>query len=265
MPGRLRGSFRSGNLAEHLGLLLLKGIAAVAEVTRPEDVGLDAVGTLLRRDDDGNHYAEDSFVVQLKAESSTSIEYEGHELEWFIEQTQPLLIGLVSLGNSQMSLYPTLFVNQAVFSLHAKKVKIHFGASELPPFLPGQKWAPWREEAEDGATVWLGAPLLRWTLKDLVSHDWAIRTYRTLKRFNALARRELELLSFGQCSVLDWSTNDADSVTSQLGMMKGHSDDLASVANRCAPCLHAIMLRAFWMRESGNPLMSSLLTLAVAL
>ncbi len=29
MPGRLRSSFRSGNLAEHLGLLLLKGIAAV--------------------------------------------------------------------------------------------------------------------------------------------------------------------------------------------------------------------------------------------
>ncbi|NLS91164.1 MAG: hypothetical protein GXX96_03150 [Planctomycetaceae bacterium] len=46
MPGRRRSSFRSGDLAEHLGLLLLKGIAAVAEVARPEDVGLDAIATL---------------------------------------------------------------------------------------------------------------------------------------------------------------------------------------------------------------------------
>jgi len=39
MPGRLRTSFRSGNLAEQLGLLLLRGIAAVADVPRTEDVG----------------------------------------------------------------------------------------------------------------------------------------------------------------------------------------------------------------------------------
>jgi len=51
---------------------LLKGIAAVAEVTRPEDIGLDAIATLLRLDNDGNFYAEDSFVVQLKADSVTS-------------------------------------------------------------------------------------------------------------------------------------------------------------------------------------------------
>jgi len=69
MPGRLRTSFRSGNLAEDLGLLLLKGIAAVADVPRTEDVGLDAIATLLRRASDGNCYAEDGFVVQLKSYS----------------------------------------------------------------------------------------------------------------------------------------------------------------------------------------------------
>ena len=69
MPGRLRTSFRSGNLTEHLGLLLLKGIAAVADVPRTEDVGLDAFATLLRRASDGHCYAEDGFVVQLKSYS----------------------------------------------------------------------------------------------------------------------------------------------------------------------------------------------------
>jgi hypothetical protein len=266
MPGRIRTSFRSGNLSEHLGLLLLKGIAAVADVARPEDIGLDAIATLLRRDKDGNCYAEDSFLVQLKVASMTSIQYKGHELEWFVSQTQPLFIGLVSLAASQISLYPTLFVNHAVLSLHAKRVTIRFGASELPPFFRGQKWGAWAGEADDGATVWLGAPLLRWTLSDLVDNEWPARTYETLKRFIAVARRELELLSFGQCSVLDWSTNDTQTITSQSGMMKGHHDDLASLAGRCAPCLHAIMLQAFSMpADSGNSLTLSLLKLAAAL
>jgi len=67
MAGRLLGDCRSGNLAEHFGLLLLKGIATVAEVPRTEDVGLDTIASLHRRDNDGNCYAEDSFVVQLKS------------------------------------------------------------------------------------------------------------------------------------------------------------------------------------------------------
>ncbi len=266
MPGRLRSSFRTGNLTEHLGLLLLKGIAAVAEVARPEDIGLDAIATLLRRDDDGNCYAEDSFVVQLKSESAKNLKYQGHELEWFVGQSQPMFIGLVSLANSQISLYPTLFVNHAVLALHARKVTVRFGASDLPPFFAGQKWAAWKGESDHGATVWLGEPLLRWTLSDLVDQDWAKRTYDTLKLFLAVAHREIELLSFGQCSVLEWSTNDASSIKSQSGMMKGHPDDLESLADRCAPCFHAIMLSAMSMPDdSGNSLMISLITLAAAL
>src|SRR6516164_8976286 len=108
MAGRRRSSFRFGDLAEHLGLLLLKGIAAVAEVSRQEDVGLDAVASLLRRDDDGNCYAEDTFVVQLKSESVEKIEYEEHELTWFLGQTQPMFVGHVSLQESRISLYSTI-------------------------------------------------------------------------------------------------------------------------------------------------------------
>ena len=266
MPGRLRSSFRSGNLAEHLGLLLLKGVAAVADVARPEDVGLDAIATLLRRDSDGNCYAEDSFVVQLKAESEQVIKYEGHELEWFVNQSQPLFIGRISLADARISLYPTLFVNQAVLALHATNVTIRFGASQLPPFQRGQKQSPWHGEGDNGAIVWLGVPLLQWTLSDLTDYDWAARAYEILKRFIGIARREHELLSFGQSSVLDWSTNDAMSITSRSGMMKGYPNDLTSLAERCSPCLNAIMLQAFSMpAETGNSLMLALVKLAAAL
>lgn len=110
MSGRLRSSFRSGNLAEELGILLLKGVAAVADVSRPEDVGIDAVATLLRPDDDGNRYAEDSFIVQIKAESVGSIEYSGPELEWVTRQSLPMFVGRVSLKMRRISLFPTFNV-----------------------------------------------------------------------------------------------------------------------------------------------------------
>ena len=198
MPGRLQRDFRFGNLAEHLGVLLLKGIAAVADVSRPEDVGLDAIATLLRPDDDDNYYAEDTFVVQLKAASATSLKYEGHELEWLIGQSQPMFVGLVSLAESTIALYPTIHVNHAVLALHAEWVRVKFGVSDLPPFLMGQKWMAWKGEDNHGATVWLGEPLLRWTLDDIVHKEWINQTYGTLKRFLILARREIGLLGLGR-------------------------------------------------------------------
>jgi hypothetical protein len=131
MPGRLRTSYRFGNLAEHLGILLLKGIAAVAEVPRTEDVGLDAVANLLRRDQDGNCYAEDGFVVQLKSHSTTLIEYREHALSWLIGQSQPVFLGRVSLSDASISLYSTLRVNQAVFARGGKNIQVCFDKSTI--------------------------------------------------------------------------------------------------------------------------------------
>jgi len=263
MTGRRRSSFRSGDLAEHLGLLLLKGVAAVADVPRQEDVGLDAVASLLRRDKDGNCYAEDTFIVQLKSESKKVIEYQNHELSWFLGQSQPMFIGRVSLKNSRIALYPTVVVNQAVLALHAKRVAIQFGPSNIPGFYGMSSWAG---GSDDSATVWLGNPLLEWNLADIVEKAWLHSTYEMLKRFLELARREYELLSFGICSYLEWSTNDKDSIRPSFLMGKGHADKLPSVVERCMPGLQALFMLASEMPEKGrNPLLASLICLVSAL
>jgi hypothetical protein len=81
-----------------------------------------------------------------------------------------------------------------------------------------------------------------------------------------MARRESELLSFGQFSVLSWSTVELSSIKSTTGMMKRHPDDLQSIANRCVPGLHAIMFHVISMRDgAGQELMVPLLALAAAL
>jgi hypothetical protein len=265
VPGRLRSSFRSGNLAEHLGLLLLKGIAAVADVSRTEDVGFDAVASLLRRDEDGNCYAEDSFVVQLKSESATSLEYRDHELIWLLGQSQPMFIGLVSLRDSRISLYSTLYANQAVLALHAKQVTIRFGVSGLPPFL-GNNLA-WAGGPNHSATVWLGEPVLEWTLANLPDPEWSISAYEIMKRFLRIARREYELLAFGQCSQLGWAKNDRESIRSfHMIMMKGHTDDIHALARRCMPGLQALMMHSIAMPDqTGNSMMIPLIELAAAM
>jgi hypothetical protein len=248
MAGRLGANLRSGNMAEALGVLLLKGIAAVADVPRTEDVGLDAVASLLRYDD-GNCYAEDSFVVQFKAESVSEIEYSEHSLDWFFAQEQPMFMGRVSMARSSVALHPTIIVNQAVPALRAKKVTIKFGTSGLPALLEGNRFLPWAGGDNESVTVWLGEPLLEWSIVELTDRSWRERAYAILKHFIRLARRERELLSFGQWTALDWSTNDLASIKSGPLAMKGGPADLREVGQRCIPGLQALMLRALGLTD----------------
>lgn len=258
MPGRRRTSFRSGDLAEDLGIFLLKGIAVVAEVTRQEDIGLDAIATLLRRDVDGNSYAEDTFVVQFKSESEDEIEYRDHEFKWFVQQSLPMFIGRVSLSRSEIALHPTIFANQAIWSLHASDIRIRFGNSNLPPMLREQLRSPWTIYGEK-PTVWLGEPLLRWTAAELVDRDWCDAAYKTLKHFIPKVQRETTLLALGQSSVIEWSTNDEGSIKFKPGMMKGHPSNLQNVIDVCEPSLHALMLMALALPvTNGEPILRCL-------
>lgn len=252
MPGRLRTNIRSGNLTEHLGLLLLKGIAAVADVPRTEDIGLDAVATLLRRDPDGNCYAEDGFVVQLKAESEASMEYRDHQLSWFLAQSQPMFIGLVSRKAARISLYSTVHANQAALALHVKRITMFFRKSEHP--------YPWAGADENSASVWLGPPLLSWTLADMDDATWLESAYDILKRFLEIVRREYQLLSVGQFSAIRWSTNDRGSIQLAPLGMKWCLNDFRAVADQYMPGLNALLSHAMMMPEQrGNQLMTSLL------
>jgi hypothetical protein len=258
MVGRLRTNFRSGNLAENLGVLLLKGVAAVADVPRTEDVGLDAVANLLRRDDDGNSYAEDTFVVQLKSSSVASVEYSGHQLEWFRAQQQPMFFGCVSLKESSIALYPTVHGSQALNSLRAERLTFRFDCSQLG-------YAP-SEGDRNSAIVWLGVPLLKWTLADLQVTAWYMETYATLKRFLAITRREQALLSFHQCSHLSWDTNDKNSIRCPFTMYSPTPDSLPELVEKCRPCLHGLMAQAGGLpEETRDNLLMSLITLAAVL
>lgn len=261
MTARRLSSFRSGDIAEHLGLLLLKGIAAVAEVPRQEDFGSDAIANLLRYSDDGCCYAEDTFVVQLKSASQGEIRYREHELRWLLSQNQPLFIGLVSLAESQISLYSTLYVYPAVLAMSAESATLYLSPSTLPSVIDGYECQPWVGEDNNEVRVWLGEPVVKWTLKDIGDQSWRKVTYENLKQFISLARYERDLHSLGQSAAVSWRTNDAASLTSKFAMAKGlGSEGIQAQVDKCLPHLRALMMQcAFPSDETEQNLLSYIL------
>ena len=121
MVAILNEDYRGGNVKEDLGILLLKAFCAVSPVPRTEDVGIDAVATLLRRgpkrpDVEGNKgravlFAEDTFCVQLKSESvADEIKFEGYQTEWLLQQRLPMFINVVNQDSFGIDLYTTHFL-----------------------------------------------------------------------------------------------------------------------------------------------------------
>lgn len=157
-------------------------------------------------------------------------------------------------------------MNQAVLSLKATRIVIRFGTSGIPPLFAGGQSSAWVGGPDDTATVWLGEPLLDWTLGSMTDQQWLISAYEILKRFLKIARLEYEMISFRQCSQLAWATNDKESIRAWPVMRKAHADDLRSTAQRCMHGLHSLLMCASAMPEqSGSHLAFALVDLAVAL
>lgn len=259
MVGRIPSQFRSGNLAEDLGIFLLKGVAAVAEVSRPEDVGVDAIATLLRPGDDGSLYANETFFVQLKSASVKQINYQQHEVTWFLNQSLPFLLGMVSIEDGRIDLYPTIAANQAVVSFHATTVEFRVGTAP--------HGYPWEGVSGTGhAIVWLGTPIMSWTIRDVASPEWRISQYPLLSQLIHTLKRERRLIALGQISQVTWRTNDADSLRHEFVMRKGNPQQVSAMAESCVPHLHALLFSASSATdESQRNLCLATLTLLLAI
>lgn len=251
-----------------MGALLIKGIAAVAEVPRPEDVGIDVIATLLKPAADGNSYAEDTFQVQLKAESIRTVEFAGHSLNWLTDQKLPTFIGSVSLERSRIRLYSTIYVNQASLALGRKRAVLRFGRSDSPPFMPSQQSAQWGGDpnSEDSFTVWLGPPVLEWHAADIGRPEWRTVAYGQMSRFLELVRRELWLLTLGHVSSICWETNNPASIKTDFGMMHGGDSWLGQVSAALEPSLKSLILTTGMGRhETDREILLASAALALAL
>lgn len=236
MPGRRHKGFRQGDLAEDLGVALLKSIAAVASGPRPEDFGLDAVATLLRSE--GNLlYAEDSFCVQFKRASIREITYSGHEAAWLRELRLPFFVASVDRSATNLSLYSSHRLTQLL-------------ASESPESICLKLEAPPNDEKLTATSIQIGPPVLQWSMSDAHSSAFSELAYSVLKPLIQTEQRNLLYRHAHFVEGLTWTTNQIPSSGAVIFHTFSHTRDRAvSVMKSMSP---QVIVLAFDCLFRGN-------------
>lgn len=113
MSGKRLHSYRQGDIAEGIGLEVLRTFSLIAPIPRADDVGIDALATLLRRE--GQYlFPEESFFVQVKSVPTPSTwkhQLVSDEIHWLRQLELPMFLAAVSLPESLIRIYSYNAVN----------------------------------------------------------------------------------------------------------------------------------------------------------
>jgi hypothetical protein len=160
--GRIAANFRSGNIAEGLAVQMLRPFAAVAQLPRDEDYGIDLIATLIRRDG-LSLVAEDSFLVQVKIHTAANFEFAGEGIKWLRQLSLPYFPLVSNLEDATASLYT---LNGHVHAIHMARLldRMNFcvdgdGMDDFP----------------------LDNPLMRWSIADCAHPEFQPWAYSVLK------------------------------------------------------------------------------------
>jgi hypothetical protein len=233
MAGRRHKDFRSGDLSEELGILLTKGIAAVATVARPEDVGVDAIATLLCDGGKGLLIAENSFYIQYKSSSKRIIRFKGHEVRWLEKLKLPFFIGSVNRDESTMDLYPSHSLSMALLESQYKEVKLLLHKP--------------RKSKPCGGTireVYIGPPLLSWSTGDMTKSEFAPKAYSVLKPYLVAEQRNIDYRGIRYLEFIHWETGELPRCEQGNMVFHDPKDELLPVIRSMAPYFYVLASRA---------------------
>jgi hypothetical protein len=237
MTAKHGANFRGGYLSEDLGILFLKSICFVAPVPRTEDVGIDAVCTLYRKEK-GLLFAEDSFLVQLKSSSKPKIEYNVEQVQWLKTLKLPFFIGIVEKEEPELKLYCLNDLNGALIA-NPSKIIINFPKNNSRTgSLESDKGEIWKIE------IPLSEPLVSLTWDDIRPSKSLQRNnvYEVLKAYLPLGMMNIESRSSaGNWREINWSTDKLPHF-GELGNIQGlHNYNTFSKLN---PYIHQAILTA---------------------
>ncbi len=170
MPGLRDRNLRSGDLHEELGIFLLKTIALVVPVPRPEDVGNDAFATLMRPEGSRRLHPDLSFLVQLKSARIPSVSYTTpEEMTWIVALEVPLLIGRVDLEDARIELFTTLRLHEVLLERAYDGVELLLDPGDETSTKPGVRRAN------------LGQPVHAWSVTNITAPDFLARSHAVLR------------------------------------------------------------------------------------
>lgn len=248
MAGRRHKDFRSGDLNEELGMLLLKGIAAVARVPRPEDIGIDAVATLLREGPNDALIAEDSFYVQFKSSTVRRVRFLGHEVRWLESLKLPFFIGSVRKADSAIDLYATHRLSRALLGTRYEEVELVVDpTNEVFEGIDPET----EVVAEQYRRVNIGPPLLTWSTGDLSESEFVGQSYAILKPYLETEQRNIDYRGIRYIEKISWKTGEPPNCVqgSIAYQYFGSDEDILQVFRSMVPHMEALRLRAMGTKD----------------
>jgi hypothetical protein len=200
MPGGRDGNLRGGHLAEGLGCELLRRLCAVAPVPNTEDVGIDAVCTILR----GARRelrATNTFGVQIKAASARRVPYNNpRAAHWLHDLDIPFFFMSVDLKRATAALYSF----EGVFMSRLDNVTF---------FLDWPKRRRLRSDrlldrgpTSDRHHFWFGAPIITFSFENLEDVEFCEEVRELLECWCKQVASVLHSRRLGAYEMLHWQT-----------------------------------------------------------
>ncbi len=235
MPGVRDRNLRSGDLQEELGIFLLKAVALVAPVPRPEDVGNDAFATLIRPEGTRRLIPDLSFLVQLKSASVTSVSYTTpEEMAWISALEVPLFIGRVNLKKASIELFTTQRLHQVLLEKNYGGVELLLDPSVETSITPTVRRAN------------IGPPVHAWSIANVTESDFLASSYAVLRPHVETLRRNRSLRGIQTQRQLQWETGQPPTDMGEM-MLVSPDHAIADTLRDMAP--HAGRLMMEVMRQ----------------
>lgn len=233
MPAKRSKNFRSGDLAEELGLYIMRNLALVAPISRTEDVGIDAVVTLLEDYDKNNSIATDSFFLQIKSANEENITYKPDEVKWLFDLELPFFIARVDRAQQKLCLYCCHRLSEAFLgnSNRRENLTIVFEEYDRNDFFI------------DSNVVPVGPPVFRVSLTDCLLNEKRKQFIKLCKLHVAEEKLNLRTRNIGFINNLEWKEGSAiqhSSIPLKYSP-KGNAERANDINNYGKPYLHSMI------------------------
>ncbi len=250
MPGVRDRNLRSGDLHEELGIFLLKAVALVAPVPRPEDVGNDAFATLIRPEGTRRLIPDLSFLVQLKSASISLVSYTTpEEMAWISALEVPLFIGRVNLKQASIELFTTQRLHQVLLEKNYDGIELLLDPSDETSTTPSVRRAN------------LGPPVHAWSMANITESDFLARSHVVLRPHVETLRRNRSLRGIQTQRQLQWETGQPPKEMGEL-MLISPDHEIADTLQDMAPHARRLIMELMRRKAYGDfPVMLALFDL----
>lgn len=171
MVGSIAANLHEGSRSEYLAQYVLSSFGTAIPVLHQEDFGLDIYCTLLERDGQ-RAWPRAYYSVQVKSTTGPWVFSGSKSVRWIIEHPLPIFLCIVQKREARILVYHTT-PRFAVWALPQQPVRLEL--------IPGTETKAQTVEWVTGDTFELKAPILNFTIQEILDRDFHAQVAQVLK------------------------------------------------------------------------------------